>query len=336
MKHIKIKSALMRTVAVMLLTLGTSSASAQYYYLNVFQKNGGKVQYVIADLDSINVTKMPLSVSLDKDELSLTENGQAKLTATVKYGNREVNETVSWSSDKDSVATVSTEGLVTAIAAGTATITATYQDKTANCVVTVREVQEFVDLGLSVKWATCNVGATKPEEYGDYYAWGETETKTDYSSSNYKWYEDSCEFSLTKYNTNSYYDYGTVDGKYILDLEDDIAHVKCGGNWRMPTNAEQDELCNNCTWTWTTLNGVHGYRVTSNKTGYTDRSIFLPAAGNYYDTRISFVGSYGRYWSSSRDTDDPSTVGFLGFDSGSVATYYDNRYRGLSVRPVCP
>ena len=97
---------------------------------------------------------------------------------------------------------------------------------------------QYVDLGLSVKWATFNVGATKPEEYGDYYAWGETETKNDYSWSTYKWSDETGNI-LSKYNTSIYY--GTVDNKHVLDAEDDVAHVKWGGKWRMPTQSEQEE-----------------------------------------------------------------------------------------------
>ena len=123
---------------------------------------------------------------------------------------------------------------------------------------------EYVDLGLSVKWATCNVGAVSPEDYGDYFAWGETEPKDFYAWSTYKWCNGSYD-TLTKYCTDS--KYGTVDNKTVLDLEDDAAHVNWGGDWRMPTKAEQDELYNNCTWEWTTQNGVNGYKVTSKING---------------------------------------------------------------------
>lgn len=197
---------------------------------------------------------------------------------------------------------------------------------------------EFVDLGLSVKWATCNVGATKPEEYGDYYAWGETETKTDYSWSTYKWCNGS-NTTLTKYNTNS--SYGTVDNKTTLDPEDDVAHVKWGGTWRMPTKAEQDELLNNCTWKWygkdnTEFNGVAGYKVTSNIEGYKDCFIFLPAAGYLRDTSFYGVGYYGNDWSSSLSSDAPDRAWKLDFRSGFRDTSHNYRNDGRSVRPVCP
>ncbi len=196
---------------------------------------------------------------------------------------------------------------------------------------------QYIELGLSVRWATYNVGASKPEEYGDYYAWGETEPKTVYSRPTYKWYNCNGPYdTLTKYNTDSRY--GTVDNKTTLDPEDDVAHVKWGGTWRMPTIAEQDELRNNCTWTWTTLNGVNGYIVTSNKSGYTDRSIFLPAAGFRYVTDLSGVGSCGFYWSSSLYTGNTGNTGYawdIYFGSDYVYWDYYSRINGFSVRPVC-
>ncbi len=197
----------------------------------------------------------------------------------------------------------------------------------------VENNHEYVDLGLSVKWATCNVGANSPEEYGDYFAWGETEPKSTYDWSTYKWCNGSYN-TQTKYNTNS--SYGTVDNKTTLDLSDDAARANWGGSWRMPTKAEQDELRTECTWTWTTENGVNGYRVTSNKAGYTDKSIFLPAADYRSGSSLSNAGSYGYYGSSSLNTDDPNGAYVLYFRSGYVYWYNRNRYYGHSVRPVCP
>lgn len=192
---------------------------------------------------------------------------------------------------------------------------------------------EYVDLGLSVKWATCNVGATKPEEYGDYFAWGETQPKSTYNWSTYKWCNGSSN-TQTKYNTNS--SYGTVDNKTQLELSDDAARANWGGSWRMPTDAELTELRENCTWTWTTQNGVYGYKVTSKKSGYTNKSIFLPAAGYRYLGDLSDAGSYGNYWSSSLYTVNPNYASELYFSSYYVRRDSDSRFYGLSVRPVCP
>ena len=187
-----------------------------------------------------------------------------------------------------------------------------------------------IDLGLSVKWASCNVGATQPWEYGGYYAWGETEEKGNYSWGTYK-YCNGDAYSMTKYCTSS--SYGTVDNKTTLEASDDVATVKWGGAWRMPTRAELDELCDNCTWQWTTLNGVNGYRVT----GPNGNSIFLPAAGLRGGTEVSGQGSGGYYWSSSLYGSRSCSACFLYFFSGGYDwSSYSYRYRGLSVRPVCP
>ena len=187
---------------------------------------------------------------------------------------------------------------------------------------------EAVDLGLSVKWATFNVGATKPEEYGGYYAWGETDEKENYDWSTYKWCNGSST-TMTKYCTSS--SYGTVDNKTVLDPEDDVAHVKWGSSWRMPTKAEQDELRTNCTWTWTTQNGVKGYKVT----GTNGNSIFLPAAGNRNGPYLFDSGSYGYYWSSSLYEGYSYIAYFLNFNSGFYDWSGGYRCGGFSVRPVC-
>ncbi len=195
----------------------------------------------------------------------------------------------------------------------------------------VENGHSWVDLGLSVKWATMNVGANKPEEYGDYFAWGETQPKDDYDWGTYKWCNGSYN-TLTKYNTNS--SYGTVDNKTTLDLSDDAARANWGGSWRMPTTEEQDELHNNCTWTLTTRNGVKGYKVTSKSNG---NSIFLPAAGYCYSSSLYFEDRYGVYWSSSLYTDSPLAADNMGFFISSFWDWND-KYRdcGFSVRPVCP
>ena len=185
-----------------------------------------------------------------------------------------------------------------------------------------------VDLGLSVKWATCNVGASSPEEYGGYYAWGETEEKEYYDWSTYKNCKGSSN-TLTKYCTNS--SYGTVDGKTVLAPEDDVAHVKWGGSWRMPTREEVNELLNNCFWTWTAQNGVNGYVVASKSNG---NSIFLPAGGRRWNENVGYSGSHGGYWSASLDEGLSDYAYGLNFNSGFRNQYYNGRGNGFSVRPV--
>ena len=192
-------------------------------------------------------------------------------------------------------------------------------------------VAEAVDLGLSVKWASWNVGAYAPEGNGCYFAWGEVEDKVFYDWSTYKWCDGSYS-TLTKYNNNS--SYGTVDNKTALDPEDDAAHVNWGGSWRMPTDAEWTELRYNCTWTWTTQNGVNGRLVTSNKEGYTDKSIFLPAAGSRNGYYLYDAGTRGNCWSSSLYTGSPYGAYFVYFYSGYHRYDTNNRNNGFSVRPV--
>ena len=188
---------------------------------------------------------------------------------------------------------------------------------------------EYVDLGLSVKWATCNVGATKPEETGYFFAWGETKPKAKYNWDTYKWCEGSDD-TQTKYCTDSYY--GIVDNKTILELSDDAANVNWGGDWRMPTKQEQDELRNECTWDWTTKNGVNGYTVT----GPNGNSIFLPEASCRDHSDFYGAGYNGYYWSSSLDTIYSSNASYLSFDSYYVARSSFPSFRGQSVRPVLP
>ena len=194
---------------------------------------------------------------------------------------------------------------------------------------------QAVDLGLpsGIKWATCNVGAEKPEDYGNYYAWGEVLPKEDYSWATYK-YANGAYDKLTKYCDNaSYGDNGFTDNKTTLDPLDDAANVNWGGSWRMPTDAEWPELREQCDWTWTTQNGINGYQVTS-KTN--SNSIFLPAAGCRDVTSLYNVGYGGYYWSSSLDEYYPGNAWYLNFNSGRVRRDYDYRCYGQSVRPVCP
>ena len=188
---------------------------------------------------------------------------------------------------------------------------------------------EYVDLGLpsGTKWATCNVGASKPEEYGNYYAWGETTTKSS-SYDNYKWSNDGW-YTFTKYNTSS--SSGTVDNKTVLELADDAARANWGGAWRMPTDAEWTELRENCTWTWITKNGVNGYEVKSKING---NSCFLPAAGCRYGDDLNGAGYDGLYWSSSLYTDYPCSAWDVSFYSDGVGRLDYYRYSGRSVRPV--
>lgn len=205
---------------------------------------------------------------------------------------------------------------------------------------------EYVDLGLpsGLKWATCNVGATSPEDYGDFFAWGETEPyytaghaydspcsnwetgKTGYNWSSYKWCNGSYD-TLTKYCSSSRY--GTVDNKTVLEPADDAARQNWGGNWRMPTLREFKDLYDNCEWEWITQNNVNGYKVVGSNGNW----IFLPAASGRSNASFGGGGTHGNYWSSTPST---SNAYYLYFDySRIIAPYYEDlRYKGYSVRPV--
>ncbi len=189
---------------------------------------------------------------------------------------------------------------------------------------------EYVDLGLpsGTLWATCNVGANKPEEYGDYFAWGEITPKSTYSWKTYRYYmgESNNMVSFSKYST--YSTYGRADKKYVLDLADDAAHANLEEDWRMPTRDEIEELRTKCTWTWTTLQGVTGYVVK----GSNGKSIFLPAAS--YKTDRSGYENRGYYWSSSLKGEAPIEAYQLYFSPKSKSCAYGKRYLGMTIRPV--
>ena len=193
---------------------------------------------------------------------------------------------------------------------------------------------EYVDLGLpsGLLWATCNVGASKPEEYGDYFAWGETKPKSDYSWSTYKW--GSGYDQLTKYCTKSSYGLnGFTDNKTSLDLADDAARANWGGQWRMPTSADFSELLSNTSNQWVTNyngTGVNGRLFTASN----GKTLFLPAAGYRFGTSLNGAGSRGYYWSSSLSSSSPDDAYYLNFYSGGVYVYYYYRNDGHAVRPV--
>lgn len=191
----------------------------------------------------------------------------------------------------------------------------------------------WVDLGLpsGTKWATCNVGATTPEGYGNFYAWGETEPKSNYYWATYKWCNDTST-TITKYNTDG--SYGTVDNKTQLELADDAARANWGGAWRMPTDAEWTELRENCEWTWTSDyngTGVAGRIVTSNTNG---NAIFLPAAGYRRYADLINAGDCGDYWSSSLRAVNMDHAWRIHISSPEVKRYGYGRQLGLSARPV--
>ena len=185
---------------------------------------------------------------------------------------------------------------------------------------------EAVDLGLSVKWANMNVGAKTPSGFGSYFAWGETKTKQFFSWNTYTWSKGDSP-SLTKYST--------LDRKTQLALSDDAARANMGGDWRMPTVDEYEELIDNCKWEWTNKDGVNGYKVTSKKNG---NSIFLPITGFRFYGDVQFRAINGIYWTSSLYTANPYKAWCLEFNFSDVKVHYgdltSNRFSGRCIRAV--
>ena len=192
-----------------------------------------------------------------------------------------------------------------------------------------------VDLGLSVKWSPYNIGASSPFETGNYYAWGEIESKYNFGIETYKLCSGSIN-AMSKYCTVGIY--GLKDGKTHLENEDDAAYINWGDKWRMPTIEEFNELINSCTWTWVSLDGVSGFTVKSNKSGHTNDSIFIIASGIYTHSMNLVKNQSCGYWSSSLDTDIPNTAWSLGGggSNSSSFTLTQYRYTGQTIRPVCP
>lgn len=280
------------------------------------------------------------SISLNKTELTLQVGQQFELIATILPGNA-TNKQVSWASSARSYQlSLADNGLscvIGALAECEATITVRSADNPAQlyatCKVTVTggssdPDEEVVDLGLpsGLKWRGWNVGASKPEEYGNYYAWAETSPKSNYSSSNYKYPATNLGDGMIVY---AKYDSTPIhgDGKTVLEPEDDAASVNLGNGWRTPTFNEFKELRENCTWAWTTRNGVNGMLVT----GPNGKSIFLPGGGWYTKTTLTGKTTYGSYWTATGSGDIAHAVDFA---NGYVDKAVLARSDGRSVRPV--
>lgn len=185
---------------------------------------------------------------------------------------------------------------------------------------------EWVDLGLSVKWATCNVGANRPSDYGGYYAWGEISTKSEYNYDNYFDYVGIWEWP----DDTSFKKYKGENKKIEPQSGHDTARENWGGTWRMPTDEEFNELIEKCIWIWTNQNGHNGYKIT----GPSGQSIFLPASGWKEDTEVKYAGEHGDYWTNVRNWE-----GYNGISLGMDIQYYSvsplwGRANGMNIRPV--
>lgn len=279
------------------------------------------------------------SISLDISSKTIKQYEEIVLNATILPEDA-TDKSILWSSSNTSVATVDKNGKVSGgPQEGSATITASAGSLSASCEITVTSCYDPVDLGLSVEWASFNVGANKPEEIGNFYAWGETTTKTKYNAQHYKfyeWYDYNTRYWITKYNDNP--NSGHVDNKTVLEAEDDAARANWGGNWRIPTKAEFEEILNpnNCSWTWTIVNGQDGYEVKSKING---NSIFLPAAGHMIGNDHANYNcgyDFGAYWSANLipENNGDREVWYLMFNTNGALMDSCGRAGGSSVRAV--
>ena len=300
-----------------------------------------------------NYRFIALSVRLVKDyfvqdetpikyTLSFDANGGSGSMPTIEIGenesisiptntfNREDYKFTGWNTKADGTGTSYTAGTSVTI---TSNLTLYAQWKKIETQPTINaNGHEYVDLGLpsGTLWATMNVGATSPEGYGDYFAWGETEPKDYYHWETYKLSANGNYYSMTKYCLSP--SYGTVDNKNILELSDDAANANWGGDWRMPTIENFSELKTECTWSLVTKDGIRGFTVK----GKNGNTIFLPEGGDYLGQDLSNVGSRGAYWSSNLGSHDAySSCFYIGTSQEVKSSGYD-RCRGYSVRPVLP
>lgn len=280
-----------------------------------------------------------VTISIESLEMGVGEN--QTLTATVLPEDA-TNRSVSWASDNEEIVTVSQEGVVTALSPGNAnvTVTTTDQGKTATCAVVVWPAMTAVDLGLSVRWAECNLGATQKHEDGGLYQWAGTNDVSS-TSINISWqncpYHDGRYLSTKgwkKYNSKNTTG-STVDNKKVLEPKDDAASVILGRGWRIPTAEEWNEFMKNTTREWMEINGRQGYLFTSAVEGHKDKSIFLPASGQRYSNYpIYYINKTGDYWASTVNVNDPSQAGCFEIQDESDNVVSRDRYMGMSVRAV--
>ncbi len=295
------------------------------YYIRAYATNSNGTAYGDTRTAQTQITTIPSVTTANVTSITtnsavcggnVTSDGYSAETAHGVCWSTSPNPTISNSKTTDGTGTGSFTSNITGLAEGTTYYVRAYATNSKG--TAYGEEKSFmtlsmVDLGLpsGLKWATCNVGATSPEDYGNYYAWGETTTKASYDGSNSVTYNQQ----ISDFSGNATYD---------------AARANWGSTWRMPTKAEMEELENNCTWTWTTQNGVNGYRVT----GPNGNSIFLPAAGYCRGSSRYYVGERGYYWSSTPDESDTITAFYLHFDCFNHNVTWSSRSCGHTVRPV--
>lgn len=322
-------------------SLSGLSGNTAYYYASYTEVDGayafssvgdfttGELINLIGEVEvsDITITSAVLSASVQADGVDVRDNVYVGLAWSTAES--DLCADGDFESQKTSVHTVEDGVFSTSLSGLSGSTTYYYASFTlVGDVYVFSSVKNFttefpegaVDLGLSVYWASCNVGADSPEEYGDYFAWGETKPKSSYSSDN------SVTYGLSISTLESR---GIIDANGNLTAEYDAATANWSSAWRMPTLTEMKELYNNCTWEWTTQNGVYGRKVT----GPNGNSIFLPAAGYRDSASLNFAGSDGRCWSATPGSGSDDAC-YLYFYSDNYYWYYNGRYYGHTVRPV--
>ena len=302
---------------------------------------------------------MPLSgqevskISLEKTKISLQQGTSTRLKVTMQ--NRNINSACTWKSSDEKVINVIEDGLLVAAGPGRCKVMVTAYGKTAECSVTVtRHEYEYVDLGLSILWATANLGASAPESCGDYYAWAEIEPKEFFSWGNYRYSSFAQDNGMDKYTAQGQsHQYLKADNLDRLEPTDDAATVLLGDGWRIPTTDEFAELMSNCTYDTATLNGVAGMRFTSTVPGFEGRSIFIPYSGQMNGNEPIDKGKQISLWTSNagRGTRGScfSTIASVnGLMMGEMSPMevlgmaynysrpngFENRFMGMNIRPV--
>lgn len=302
---------------------------------------------------------MPLSeseltdVSFEKDKIQMRQASVTRLNVTMAGGRRNVNSACTWISSDENVVSVMDDGLIVAKKPGECVITVLTYGKGATCTVTVTPYEmEFVDLGLGVLWATCNLGADNPSDYGDYYAWAEIETKDYYNWSSYRYFStfSSNRAYLDKYTTNENSGFLLKpDNLDRLEGIDDVASVLSGGEWNIPTSQDFKELIEKCSRKTVTVKGVMGMEFESKIPGFEGKKIFIPFSGCMIDDKTAGVGQEYNLWSSTAVGDFCGTEYFGNWNDTLVGPRKHSkvhvitevevnrnkqRFVGMNVRPV--
>ena len=298
---------------------------------------------------------MPLSdheltdISIDKQKLTVSQASVTRLNVTMAGGKRNVNSACKWKSSDEKVVSVTDDGLIVAIKPGECVLTVQVYGKSAKCTVTVTPHEyEFVDLGLGVLWATCNLGADKPSDYGDYYAWAEIEPKNYYYWGNYRYCSSAGASGMDKYTTDEQsHHFLKTDELDRLEAIDDVASVLSGGEWHIPTSQDFKELIEKCTCKKITVKGVSGVEFKSKVPGFTDKSIFIPYSGCMIDDNVKGRDREYYLWSSTpgwgslgtyltTDIEYNEQIHSTRTPSGMIpeVNSIKERYTGMNVRPV--